>query len=61
MHRKGVAQYLVAMSSLPPNLSLENTVEHLGAACVWVQVRSLSLLIDPSHHLESEEDGSKIF
>lgn len=29
----------------PFNLLLENAVNHLGAACVWVQARFLSVLI----------------
>lgn len=29
----------------PLKLLLENAVKHLGAACVWVQARSLSVLI----------------
>lgn len=48
MHRKGVGRWvclLLLNVSFLLNLSLENAVKHLGAACVWVQARSLALLI----------------
>lgn len=36
---------LLLIVSFPLNLLLENAVKHLGAACVWVQARSLALLV----------------
>lgn len=56
VHRKGVLRCACRpVSSLPLSLLLENAAEHLGAACVFEQARSLSLLI---YLLESEEGGS---